>query len=261
MSYENEYGQHVASDGTVWGAASDAKYQEEKASGGSKSGGGGGGDIAGGLSGFVLTFYHLGRLFYYLFRNPNTYPIMFPIILGVIGLFFGGIGVVPGVAGGLVLGIVLKKKIRAKRAMAKEQNEQAAKARADEVANLLANGTAEEMNDRADAAVDEEDYATSIPLFQKAAEMGHARACGSLGFAYLQGEGVEQDSAQCVKWLEKALALGLPDESARILEGTLGRMYRDGNGVPQNKEKAKRLFKSAADKGDEDAQEDLEELE
>jgi len=259
MARDDMNGQWQGADGNWYTSQSEANSAIDYSGGGSSSSGGG--DIAGGLKGWALTFYHMGRLFYHLFRNPNTYPIMFPVILGIIGLFFGGIGAVPLAIGGLVLGIVLKKKIRAKRAVTKEQNEQAAKARAEEIANLLANGTAEEINDRAETADDEKDYDTAFLLFQKAADMGHARACGSLGFAYLQGEGVEQDDAKCVMWLEKALVLGLPEESARILECTLGRMYRDGNGVPQDREKARRLFQGAADKGDEDAQEALRELE
>ena len=113
--------------------------------------------------------------------------------------------------------------------------------------------------------------------FQKAAEQGFARSQNELGLLYLDGEGVTCDRNQAAMWFEKAAEQGHAGamnnlgsiyaenedyEKAVVwfersagkgyIEGlyNLAMCYLEGKGVEQNKEKAKQLLKSAADKGD-----------
>jgi len=70
-----------------------------------------------------------------------------------------------------------------------------------------------------------------------AAEQGHALAMHGLGFMYMEGECCEKDTAQAVEWFHKAADCGMQGSMT-----TLAMMYRDGNGVEQNKQEADRLF-------------------
>jgi TPR repeat protein len=56
----------------------------------------------------------------------------------------------------------------------------------------------------------------------------------------MQGECVEKDSAKAVEWFQKAAEQGLQGSLT-----TLAMMYEQGEGVPQDKEKAKELYKAA----------------
>ena len=69
----------------------------------------------------------------------------------------------------------------------------------------------------------------------------------NLGWMYANGEGVEQDKEEAVKWYRKAAEQGNADA-----QNTLGVMYDKGEGVEQDKEEAVKWFRKAAEQGDGD---------
>ena len=71
-------------------------------------------------------------------------------------------------------------------------------------------------------------------------EQGHAVAQHGLGFMYMEGECVQQDSLEAIKWFEKAAEQGLVGSLT-----TLAMMYEEGLGVDKDPEKAKALYKQA----------------
>jgi len=111
------------------------------------------------------------------------------------------------------------------------------------------------------------DIATSLALYQKAAEMGHAGAQYWLGYFYFEGGAfVAVDKAKSAMWYEKALNSDSSMYELDVVEkgeiyNRLGGMYRDGNGVPKDIEKAKNYFnKAVEDCDDEDAKKALKDL-
>ena len=82
-----------------------------------------------------------------------------------------------------------------------------------------------------------QDYATAIKYYEKAAELGNAKAMNNLGIMYYQGEGVKQDYATALKYYEKAAELG--DATAM---NNLGSMYVNGRGVKQDYKKAQEYY-------------------
>ena len=73
--------------------------------------------------------------------------------------------------------------------------------------------------------------------YRMAAEQGHAGAQGSLGMCYANGDGVETNKADAVKWCRKAAEQG--EGHAQFM---LGMFYYFGDGVNQNKEEATKWF-------------------
>jgi len=61
------------------------------------------------------------------------------------------------------------------------------------------------------------------------------------GFDYWIGRGVERDNAEAAKWLEQATAAGRPYAAALLAD-----LYRRGDGVAQNAERARELDHQAA---------------
>jgi len=76
--------------------------------------------------------------------------------------------------------------------------------------------------------------------YKKAAEGGNKRACAALGVMYSNGDGVVQSFHEAKYWLELA-----GDDARALLD--LGRLYRDGKGVRQDKAKALELFCQSAE--------------
>ena len=70
----------------------------------------------------------------------------------------------------------------------------------------------------------------------------------NLGFMYHQGQGVEQDLKEAVKWYQKAA-----DQGQVNAQYTLGWMYANGRGVEQNYVTACAWYNIAAAKGDTEA--------
>jgi TPR repeat protein len=122
------------------------------------------------------------------------------------------------------------------------------------------------------------DQVESVRWFRKAADQGEPGAQFKLGVKYTMGSGVPQDKKEAVRWLRMAaeqddtdaqlfLAWAYPDSrpSANELaaqrvsrlreaaerglasaQGSLGELYRDGKGVPQDYVQAHLWFNLAA---------------
>jgi TPR repeat protein len=58
-----------------------------------------------------------------------------------------------------------------------------------------------------------------------------------LGFMYMEGECVEQDSQQAIKWFKAAADQGLIGSMT-----TLAMMYEEGIGIEKDPAEAKRLY-------------------
>ena len=83
----------------------------------------------------------------------------------------------------------------------------------------------------------------AVKWYRKAAEQGNAFAQNLLGEAYKRGTGIPQDYAEAVRWYLKAADQGSPSA-----EMSLGFMYNDGKGVPQDYAEAAKWFRKAAEK-------------
>jgi len=96
------------------------------------------------------------------------------------------------------------------------------------------------------------DPALMREYFEKAADMGSAKAMKNLGAMYSAGQGVDADKKKGAEWYSKAAELGDADSIC-----VLASMYRNGDGIPEDKAKAADLYRKAADMGESDAQYDL----
>ena len=72
------------------------------------------------------------------------------------------------------------------------------------------------------------------------ADQGYELAWHGMGFMYMEGECVQQDSQEAIKWFEKAAEQGLVGSLT-----TLAMMYEEGLGVDKDPEKARELYKQA----------------
>jgi len=88
------------------------------------------------------------------------------------------------------------------------------------------------------------DYATALREWLPLAQQGDARAQGNLGGMYDLGLGVPRNSAEAVKWYQRAAEQGLAGA-----QYDLGVMYHQGRGIPQNYGQAIHWFRRAADQG------------
>src|SRR5437762_804945 len=110
------------------------------------------------------------------------------------------------------------------------------------VAVALAGTAAAGPLDDAGAAYQRGDFITVLKLIRPLGEQGNAKAQLHLGDLYFDGQGVQQDFAEAVKWYGKSAAQG--DAAA---QSNLGAMYEKGQGVPQNYAEAIKWYRTAAD--------------
>ena len=119
-----------------------------------------------------------------------------------------------------------------------------------------------------------EDDQEAIKWYQLAAEQGDSRAQLFAGFMYDFGQGVPQDGNEAFKWYRLAADQGYAEAKANIynlakrnvpqalqvligdaengvaeLQYTLGLMYANGEGVPQDDQKAVKWYRLAAEQG------------
>ena len=95
----------------------------------------------------------------------------------------------------------------------------------------------------------EQDYAEAVKWYRKAAMQGVASAQLNLGIMYANGQGVTKDEYEAVKWFRKAAEQG--DASAQF---NLGVMYDNGQGIEQDYAEAVKWFRKAAEQGHASAQ-------
>jgi len=93
------------------------------------------------------------------------------------------------------------------------------------------------------------DHKAALQAFQKAADLGHAKAMYNLGVFCAEGRGVEKNYSEAMQWWMKAAALG--DFEAAY---NLGCHYYNGEGVERSPGDAFRWFIFAAERGSHDAQ-------
>ena len=95
----------------------------------------------------------------------------------------------------------------------------------------------------------EKDLTEAVKWYRKAAEQGLAEAQCNLGVCYDYGEGVEKDITEAVKWYRKAAEQG--DARAQC---NLGVCYAKGEGVEKDLSEAVKWYRKAAEQGYADAQ-------
>jgi TPR repeat protein len=86
------------------------------------------------------------------------------------------------------------------------------------------------------------DYKAAFAKFQKAADKGNALGQLQIGYQYENGEGVQENAAQAVKWYAKAASQGQP-----IAQKNLGQMYENGEGVAENWVEAAKWYRKSAE--------------
>ena len=84
--------------------------------------------------------------------------------------------------------------------------------------------------------------AQDIDQLRKAAESGDVEAQWNLGVAYANGDGIEENDEEALKWFLLAAELGYAEA-----QDTLGFLYSSGHGVPQDFEEALKWYQLAAD--------------
>lgn len=101
-------------------------------------------------------------------------------------------------------------------------------------------------------------YHQAIKWYTKAAEHGNAPAQNNLGTMYANGDGVERDNAEALKWYLKAAAnKGCGEAGCAEAEYNLGVMYSIGQGVNQDYNQAVYWFTQAGNQGNVEAQYNL----
>ncbi len=98
----------------------------------------------------------------------------------------------------------------------------------------------------------EQDYQEALRWYQLAAEQGNISAQNNLGACYHNGIGVTQDFHKATWWYQKAAEQG--DATA---QNNLGLCYANGYGVPQDYYNAVNWFQRAAEQDHTDAQYNL----
>jgi len=90
----------------------------------------------------------------------------------------------------------------------------------------------------------EKNLVESLKWYRKAAENGQVEAQYRLGFIYEQGRGVPVDYVESASWWRKAA-----DQGHAGAQFSLGYCYGRGEGVPRNPSEAVKWFRKSADQG------------
>ena len=109
---------------------------------------------------------------------------------------------------------------------------------------------AEEMVDRANAFLENEQYEDAVKLYQAAADQKNAEALYQLSLCYYNAYGVEEDKEKSVELTRESAELGYADAQYQ-----LGYLYHSGDdGFTQDYEEAVKWYKKAADQNYAEAQ-------
>jgi hypothetical protein len=101
----------------------------------------------------------------------------------------------------------------------------------------------------------EKDPVEAVKWYRKAAEQGHADAQVNLGECFMNGQGVAKDPVDAVKWYRKAAEQGLA-----IAQLSLGVCFNYGQGVAKNLTEAVEWYRKAAEQGDAVARKRLDDI-
>ncbi|HTV49235.1 MAG TPA: tetratricopeptide repeat protein [Phycisphaerae bacterium] len=91
----------------------------------------------------------------------------------------------------------------------------------------------------------QQNYNMAIKCFQAAAEMDEPQSMSALAELYYHGDGVEKDYAKAFYWYQKAA-----EQNNTDAEYMLGNMYLNGRGVQQDYTQAMQWYQKAASQGD-----------
>lgn len=97
-------------------------------------------------------------------------------------------------------------------------------------------------------AFNEQRYPQAFSEFLPLADAGDFRAQYYIGYLYLNGYGVTQNTKKAVSYLEKAVK-----QNYDMAEALMGFLYSEGVGVSKNKKKAIELYEKAAEQGNSSA--------
>ena len=132
---------------------------------------------------------------------------------------------------------------------------------------LMAGPAIAEPFEDATKAYNSGDYETAYRLIKPLAEEGIPEAQFNLGLMYEKGQGVPQDYAEALKWYRKAAEQGnakavkwyrnAAEQGNAEAQFTLGRMYDERLGVPQDFAEAVKWYRRAAEQGFAEAQTSL----
>ena len=98
----------------------------------------------------------------------------------------------------------------------------------------------------------QKDYAEAVKWYRKAADQGHAGAQCNLGVCYRNGEGLDKNHVEAVNWFMKAAIQG-----HAAAQFNLGLCYAKGEGVKKDYAEAVKWYRKAADQGEGEAQSNL----
>jgi len=98
----------------------------------------------------------------------------------------------------------------------------------------------------------ERDFGEALKWFHKAAEQGNAEAQNSLGVAFSNALGTAQDPTEAVRWLRKAA-----EQGHAAAQYNLGLAYANGLGIAKDPAEAVKWYRKAAAQGIADAQHNL----
>ena len=98
----------------------------------------------------------------------------------------------------------------------------------------------------------EKNHSEAIKWCKRAAEQGHASAQSVLGGYYYNGKGVEKDIVEAIKWFRKGAEHGNAEA-----QYNLGVCYEKGEGVDKNLAEAAKWYRKVAEQGDANAQRNL----
>ena len=99
----------------------------------------------------------------------------------------------------------------------------------------------------------EPNFQKAFSYYQTAAKLGDAPGMRHLGFLYQTGHGVDRDYKKAMDWYQSSLKAAVTDDdpvAKRIATRLIGGLTLRGLGVPADVEKARALYKEAADAGD-----------
>ncbi len=95
----------------------------------------------------------------------------------------------------------------------------------------------------------EQDYEEAVKWYKKAIEQGDASAKSRLGVCYIEGKGMPKDTLEAIKWW-----LLSAEQGYATAQYNIGGSYYFGVGVPQNYNEAVKWYRKAAEQGYKDAQ-------
>ena len=93
----------------------------------------------------------------------------------------------------------------------------------------------------------------ALRWLRMAAEGGLPRAQAGLGWMYAAGRGVKKDETLSFSWYERSAVAGFP-----VAQWMLGRCYENGIGVAKDRELARQWYEKAAAQGNEKAKKRLQ---